>query len=338
MGKKRVPIWGEFRMKRDNGSVHISPALYQTKTRPRNQDEAVTKANLVGRNISLLAGYIHQALFQGRAVTPNRRQLYVNGDLKTNGTFRPDHQQVTLGSTVHTEIKAFAGRNTRAHCGGRQFWQYSHALLKSLDGGEEDPEFKYALYRYGAWNPEFKITRMRNPEFVQVMSKQFRDAVIYPSNLGILLFLATSAEVRDQSNHSPGSSEVLYWRVQGTHRSMLMSGSPKESIEKIMAHVRKTRGVDPFEDITPKDLMLDDLVVERYTPTQRLYFDVKGRTYRIAPPAITLFRNKSPGKWARRLRRDFARYEETFGGDTSGMREYDPNADGDTSFDPPTLR
>jgi len=168
-GKKERPLINS----KKNGKIEISP-IFMKGHDVKNKAQAVDEAVRRGKNISYALGYVYQAQFGGRSITPPKESK----DRKTNGNqFLPDHVQRVKGNTIRTEIKSVSSSGSRPFCGASQFFKYSRALLKSLNRGETNPEVYYAIFRYGASKPNYGygLTSFNHHQAMRIVSKDIRD-------------------------------------------------------------------------------------------------------------------------------------------------------------------
>lgn len=322
-----------------NSRIEVRPRLYPQVPKKRDRATNATRLRIAGENASLLAGYLYEALFGGEAAKPNQRELGQSNDLNSD-RFQPDHILTTPAGTTYTEIKLTSGQSAQPFCCSGQFFHYYHALLNALKTGEEIPQVNYAFSRYGPSHGSLKLGRETNTGLGRVLSKQINNLTVVPLNLAIFLMMHSRFEEPDQISARPHSVQRGYWRPSGKDITTVHTCSPAEAIKEI----RKRGGKQRMWDISPRELLLNELRIERYDSPENLYIIGEGgRPYRVKPFPITVYRNADPQKWAERARKRFTRFANALGGDPTAdhyapepprpEREYDPDETrGDTSF------
>jgi len=203
---------------------------------------------------------------------------------------------------------------------------YSQALLGHLDEGEETPEFRYAFYLYGGRRPE-GLTKVSSYNLVRLFSKQLTSLLVVPQNLAMFLFMATDDVRMDQSNHSPGAGNVIYWKPWGKDLSTLRKHSPDEAIEKIELRATRKMNVSPFTLLPRKDLDLDNLQARTFDSPANLQFASGGRVYNITPFPITVYENADQRAWLERFKSDHESYYEAMGLDPKSLAELTQRAE-----------
>jgi hypothetical protein len=291
------------------GKIEIKPDFLPQVKVDKNHLANKRKLRIAGENASFFAGYIYEAIFKGVAVRPNEKYPDEEGmEIISSPHFRPDHVLSTPQGTIATEIKMTSLRSSQPFCSNSQFFHYYRYFLDCFRSGEEAPSVNYAFFKYGAKEP-LKIGKFTNIELVQTLSKEIRNLTVVPLNLAIFLFSRSRLEEPDQTNWRVVSRG--YWRPRGLDITDLHKCAPLESVEKIN---RRSNSLFS-ESVSSKELLLEDLVAERFHSPEKMYVLGGKKAFKISQFPITVYRNRDERAWAEAAYKNFARFSDFLGGD-----------------------